>query len=100
MDVKQETSSLLSLFAGSFVQSNFGIVKQRMENIWVYSEVGLGTTFKIYLPSVDDEVDNEQPIQTSPRIALGSETILMVEDDEMVRTLTRTTLEEPGYKVL
>jgi two-component system, cell cycle sensor histidine kinase and response regulator CckA len=78
----------------------YGIVKQSMGNIWVYSEVGLGTTFKVYLPCVDDEVDNKQPSQSSQPIALGSGTVLLVEDDEMVRGLTRTTLEEGGYKVI
>ncbi len=78
----------------------YGIVKQSMGNIWVYSEIGVGTTFRVYLPAVDYEVDDEQPIQTSQSTALASETILVVEDDETVRTITRATLEEVGYNVL
>jgi CheY-like chemotaxis protein len=71
-----------------------------MGYIWVYSEAGSGTTFKVYLPAIDEDVDSKQPAQTIEPIALGSETILLVEDDEMVRGLALTTLEEGGYKVL
>src|SRR5207253_1821780 len=78
----------------------YGIVKQSMGYIWVYSEPGLGTTFRVYLPAIDEEADSKQASQPSQPIAPGSETILLVEDDEMVRGLTRTTLEESGYKVL
>jgi PAS domain S-box-containing protein len=85
---------------GLGLSTAYGIVKQSMGYIWVYSEVGLGTTFKVYLPAIDEEVDSKQAAQTSEPIALGSETILLVEDDEMVRGLTRTTLEEGGYEVL
>jgi DNA-binding response OmpR family regulator len=60
----------------------------------------LGTTFRVYLPAIDEAADGKQASQSRQPIALGSETILLVEDDEMVRDLTRTTLEESGYKVL
>jgi len=60
----------------------------------------LGTTFRVYLPAIDEEADSKQASQPSQPIAPGSETILLVEDDEMVRGLTRTTLEESGYNVL
>jgi len=78
----------------------YGIVKQSMGYIWVYGEVGLGTTFRVYLPAIDEEADSKQASPPGQPIALGSETILLVEDDEMVRGLTRTTLEESGYNVL
>ncbi|MDX6446944.1 MAG: two-component system, cell cycle sensor histidine kinase and response regulator CckA [Blastocatellia bacterium] len=78
----------------------YGIVKQSMGYIWVYSEVGLGTTFRVYLPSIDGEADSKPVSQPGQLIARGSETILLVEDDEMVRDLTRTTLEASGYRVL
>jgi two-component system cell cycle sensor histidine kinase/response regulator CckA len=78
----------------------YGIVKQSGGNIWVYSEVGRGTSFKIYLPRVDQgaqeykrSADNEEDIQ-------GTETILLAEDDEMVRSLIREVLEGYGYQVL
>jgi len=85
---------------GLGLSTAYGIVKQSMGYIWVYSEAGLGTTFKVYLPAIDEDVDSKQPAQTTEPIALGSETILLVEDDEMVRGLARTTLEEGGYEVL
>jgi PAS domain S-box-containing protein len=85
---------------GLGLSTAYGIVKQSMGYIWVYSEVGLGTTFKVYLPAIDEVVDSKQPGQTSEPIALGGETILLVEDDEMVRGLALTTLEHGGYKVL
>jgi PAS domain S-box-containing protein len=94
------TTKDLDKGTGLGLSTVYGIVKQSMGNIWVYSEKGLGTTFKVYLPSVHAEVEDEQPIQTSQPSAPVSETILLVEDDETVRTLTRTTLEEAGYKVL
>jgi CheY-like chemotaxis protein len=85
---------------GLGLSTAYGIVKQSMGYIWVYSEAGLGTTFKVYLPAIDEDVDSKQPAQPIEPIALGSETILLVEDDEMVRGLALTTLEEVGYKVL
>jgi CheY-like chemotaxis protein len=85
---------------GLGLSTAYGIVKQSLGYIWVYSEVGLGTTFKVYLPAIDEEVVSKQPGPTSEPIALGSETILLVEDDEMVRGLALTTLEEGGYEVL
>jgi PAS domain S-box-containing protein len=78
----------------------YGIVKQSMGYIWVYSETGLGTTFKVYLPAIDGEADSKPASQPGQPIARGSETILLVEDDEMVRGLAQMTLEASGYRVL
>jgi CheY-like chemotaxis protein len=78
----------------------YSIVKQYNGNIWAYSEPGHGTTFKIYFPQVDEAgevVKRERlPIKT-PR---GSETILLVEDEDVVRNLARLVLEQAGYTVL
>jgi two-component system cell cycle sensor histidine kinase/response regulator CckA len=94
------TTKELGKGTGLGLSTVYGIVKQSMGTIWVYSEVGLGTTFKVYLPCVEGEFDDRQASQTRQVIALGSETILLVEDDEMVRGLTRTVLEQSGYKVI
>lgn len=78
----------------------YGIVKQSGGNIWAYSEPGRGTTFKIYLPRAEERV---QPIESQavPAISLkGSETILLVEDEEEVRKLIARILREKGYTVL
>jgi CheY-like chemotaxis protein len=78
----------------------YGIVKQSRGNIWVYSEEGSGTTFKVYLPRVEEEVDTIQQAQQPRMSAQGTETLLLVEDDEMVRHMVREVLELSGYRVL
>jgi two-component system cell cycle sensor histidine kinase/response regulator CckA len=77
----------------------YGIVKQSGGNIWVYSEPGKGTTFKIYLPQVEGVAEGSEPALPRSSILRGSETILLVEDEEMVRTLAREILEAHGYTV-
>jgi CheY-like chemotaxis protein len=78
----------------------YGIVKQSGGNIWVYSEVGKGTTFKIYLPVVESKAESIKVTAKHSELPQGSENILLVEDEAMVRTLARTILEQLGYRVL
>jgi PAS domain S-box-containing protein len=77
----------------------YGIIKQSGGSIWVYSEIAKGSTFKVYLPIVHESVDAEQKAG-SPDALNGKETILLVEDEEMVRNLSREILEMNGYRVL
>jgi PAS domain S-box-containing protein len=78
----------------------YGIVKQSGGEIGVESETGKGTTFKIYLPRVEARIEGVRPSPAKIEVPKGSETILLVEDEDMVRTLARTILEMNGYKVL
>ncbi|TAL11564.1 MAG: response regulator [Nitrospirae bacterium] len=78
----------------------YGIVKQSGGSIWVYSEPGKGTTFKIYFPRVEDALEVQEPAEDRPRILRGTETVLVAEDEEMVRNLMQTILEAQGYAVL
>jgi CheY-like chemotaxis protein len=78
----------------------FGIVHQSGGTIWVFSEPGRGTTFKIYLPRAKRRTDASViPVLNAASIG-GTETILIVEDDEAVRGLVRTVLRRNGYNVL
>ncbi|HUU41556.1 MAG TPA: response regulator [Desulfatiglandales bacterium] len=78
----------------------YGIVKQTGGYIWAYSEPGQGTTFKIYLPGVSRKAEPVKRIPTSLKGRRGSETVLLVEDDDWVRKLTKRTLQEHGYQIL
>jgi signal transduction histidine kinase/CheY-like chemotaxis protein len=77
----------------------FGIVKQSGGGVEVYSVAGRGTSIKVYLPRIDQPLSVE-PAEAAAGEARGTETILVVEDDEMVRTLVRDTLARGGFKVL
>jgi CheY-like chemotaxis protein len=79
----------------------YGLLKQMAGHIWVYSEPGRGTTFKIYLPSAEKKLDLAIAAQAEPAVPEKSNaTILLVEDDEIMRTLTRQMLEEHGFRVI
>jgi two-component system, cell cycle sensor histidine kinase and response regulator CckA len=77
----------------------YGIIEQSGGAIRVYSEIGQGTTFKIYLPRVEEAQMPEQAIKNT-ETPKGAETILLIEDEELVRNLTRKVLESHNYKVL
>jgi two-component system, cell cycle sensor histidine kinase and response regulator CckA len=78
----------------------FGIVKQSGGSIYVYSEVGKGTTFKIYLPCVDGSVNPAHRETATVSTLKGTETILLVEDEEQVRNVAREVLKRNGYRVI
>src|SRR6266540_2708627 len=79
----------------------YGIVRQSGGSVWVYSEPGEGTSFKIYLPRLAER-DRGEPVGevVLPEEPRGTETVLLVEDDEQARTLVHIMLETQGYTVL
>lgn len=83
---------------GLGLSTAYGIVKQSGGYIWLYSEPGLGTSVKLYLPQAFEPVSRPSSPVVPPRGQ--GETILVVEDEEAVRTLARRTLEDAGYHVL
>jgi PAS domain S-box-containing protein len=78
----------------------YGVVKQSGGYIWVYSEKGKGTCFKIYLPQVREIAESKVAKKEQPALKQGFETILLVEDDAAVRELVRSMLTAQGYSVL
>jgi len=93
------TTKELGKGTGLGLSTVYGIVKQSGGDIMVYSEIGHGTTFKIYIPRVDENVQAPGPAVSGEDYS-GTETILLVEDEEVVRNLTREILTSYGYKVL
>lgn len=77
----------------------YGIIRQSGGDIWVRSEQGKGTTFTIWLPVTAETIPARDPYELVLDVPPGLETVLVVEDEEPVRTLVRETLEDAGYKV-
>jgi PAS domain S-box-containing protein len=94
------TSKEMGKGTGLGLSTVYGIVKQNSGFIWVYSEPGQGSIFKIYLPKIEGDVKEEKKEQTTVENLSGSETVLIVEDDDSLRKLMRTVLTDRGYKVL
>jgi two-component system, cell cycle sensor histidine kinase and response regulator CckA len=78
----------------------YGIIKQSGGFIWVYSEVGKGTSFKIYLPRLDQKVDQTQVPHRAVELPSGTGTVLLTEDEQDVREIAREFLESGGYRVI
>ncbi|MCS7203145.1 MAG: ATP-binding protein [Thermodesulfovibrio sp.] len=78
----------------------YGIVKQHGGNIHVYSELNKGTTFKIYLPQVEKPIEQVRFDATEEKLFKGSETILVIDDDDSVRAVLLEMLKKLGYKTL
>jgi CheY-like chemotaxis protein len=85
---------------GLGLSTSYGIVKQSGGYIWVYSEPEEGTTFKVYLPRIDEAAEPAAAVWLKTAAQKGTETILLVEDNEAVRDLTETVLTSYGYRVI
>jgi two-component system, cell cycle sensor histidine kinase and response regulator CckA len=94
------TTKELGKGTGLGLSTVYGVVKQSGGFIWVYSEPGQGSAFKIYLPRTDGAERQTRQAESAPGLLRGTETVLLVEDEQAVRTLTRNLLEQGGYKVL
>jgi CheY-like chemotaxis protein len=92
------TTKEQGLGTGLGLATVYGIVKQSGGSVWVYSEVGKGTTFKIYLP-VHEGHRLPEAVEAATEVPGGRETLLVVEDDAAVREVSRRVLESAGYKV-
>ncbi|NTW01196.1 MAG: PAS domain S-box protein, partial [Oscillochloris sp.] len=86
--------------SGLGLSTCYGIIKQHGGTIWIYSEPGHGTAIKVYLPSLGDAPGATAQTSLDDRLPHGSETILVVEDEEAVRVLTSRILRSCGYHVL
>ncbi|HKN20176.1 MAG TPA: PAS domain S-box protein [Terracidiphilus sp.] len=78
----------------------YGIVKQSGGFIWVYSELGKGTSFKLYVPRVDQAEDHSGVSKPTAEVPTGTETVLLTEDEQDVREIAKEFLESGGYKVV
>ena len=94
------TTKELSKGTGLGLSSVYGVVNQSGGYIRVYSELGCGTAFKIYLPRIDEDAEQASRKPSEEHSYRGSETVLLVEDEESLRRLTRQFLEQSGYHVI
>jgi len=94
------TTKELGRGTGLGLATVYGIVKQSGGYVWVYSELGKGTIFKVYLPRVEQSVQKAEPTEPVELITQGCETILLAEDSESLREMAREYLESVGYTVL
>jgi two-component system, cell cycle sensor histidine kinase and response regulator CckA len=94
------TTKELGKGTGLGLSTSYGIVKQSGGYIWVYSEVGRGTVLKIYLPRVDSPPDVVVRKTDSALVRSGTETILLIEDDQQLRSVVLRILDAKGYRVL
>ncbi|MBN1581401.1 MAG: response regulator [Anaerolineae bacterium] len=94
------TTKAIGQGTGLGLSTVYGIVKQSGGGIEIESEVGVGTTFRIYLPQAETAVEVQQARDIDEKIQRGVETILLVEDEDMVRRLAQRALERYGYHVL
>ncbi len=94
------TTKELGKGTGLGLSTVYGIVKQNEGFIYVASEPGKGTTFKIYLPRFEAETAQVLPDEVAGKPPTGTETILVVEDDESILNLSKMILENLGYTVL
>jgi len=78
----------------------YGVVKQSGGYVWVYSEKNRGTTFKIYLPRVEEDVDASRGMDVAGETPKGRETVLLAEDEDAVRDIAREFLQLSGYTVI
>jgi CheY-like chemotaxis protein len=94
------TTKELGKGTGLGLATVYGIVKQSGGYIWVYTELGKGTIFKVYLPRVEQSAQKAGPSETPLASTRGCETILLAEDSESLREMAREYLESVGYTVL
>jgi PAS domain S-box-containing protein len=78
----------------------YGIAEQAGGHVWAFSEPGVGTTFKVHLPEVRDAEEHATELTSRKPAARGAETLLLVEDEDSVRSLAREVLESQGYRVI
>ena len=78
----------------------YGIVRQSNGSIWVYSEPGQGSIFKIYLPTVEERISATQRTEVAEEFPRGTETVLLVEDSKLLRRITKEFLSQIGYTVI
>lgn len=93
------TTKAIGKGTGLGLATVYGIIKQTGGHVWVHTEVSKGSSFKVYLPRISGENPAEKPRVIGNRIAAGTETLLVVEDEDAVRLLTCRILEEAGYRV-